>query len=34
MFEKKYARIETRLKNICFFVAVATIPALKVTQIL
>ena len=31
---KKYARVETQLKNICFFVSLATIPALKMTHLL
>ena len=31
---KKYARVATQLKNICFFVSLATIPALKMTHLL
>ena len=33
MFDQKYGRVETQLKNICFFVTVATIPALKMTHL-
>ena len=32
-FKQKYGRVETQLKNICFFVTVATIPALKMTHL-